>query len=156
MRSIATLLLLSSASVLGAAVRAPNTTISARDGDFAATCRTFTLFSGSNPSLDAACESEGGQFLLTTISLNECIANDNGVLACQAGGGYGGSCSTIGFSSGTVLHATCKNDAGKNVDAHLELNNCIGDHPSSEITTVTLVASSKRIRRIRYKVSRAQ
>ncbi|KAJ7476030.1 Cyanovirin-N [Mycena latifolia] len=124
MRSIATLLLLSSASVLGAAVRgAPNTTISARiDGDFAATCRTLTIFSGSNPSLEAFCESEAGQFIRSTISLNECVANDNGVLACQPGGGYGGSCNTLGFSSGTVLHATCKNDGGANVDAHLELS----------------------------------
>ncbi|KAF8139439.1 Cyanovirin-N [Mycena galopus ATCC 62051] len=130
MRSFAILLLLSSAYVYGAAVLgAQSTTISARtDGGFAATCRTLTIFSGSKPFLKAFCANEAGTFVSTTISLNGCVANDAGVMACQQNGGYGASCTTLGFSSGTVLYATCGNGSGGNPDAHLELNNCIGNH----------------------------
>ncbi|KAJ7912302.1 hypothetical protein B0H13DRAFT_2327469 [Mycena leptocephala] len=124
MRSLATVLLFSSASVFGAAVLgAQNTTISARiDGGFAATCRTLTVFSGTNPSLKAFCANEAGVFVSSTVLLNGCIANDAGVMACQQNGGYGVTCTTLGFSSGTVLHATCGNGRGGTSDTHLELS----------------------------------
>ncbi|KAJ7701577.1 CVNH domain-containing protein [Mycena rosella] len=130
MYSLATLLLLSSASAFGAAVLGTENSIAARiDGGFASTCRTITIYGGSNPGISAYCANSAGNYVQTNrLSLNGCIANDNGVMACQQNGGYGSSCNTLGFSSGTVLHATCKSDSGSNVDAHLELNNCIGNH----------------------------
>ncbi|KAJ7476059.1 hypothetical protein FB451DRAFT_1397418 [Mycena latifolia] len=128
MRFISTLFLLSSASALGAlgaAVRGTtNTTISARvDGGFAGSCGLFNfdLWRDGDPALTANCESQTNQFTLSTLFLNECVANNNGVLACRAGGAYGKSCFTFGFSSGTVLHATCKNNAGAAIDTTLEL-----------------------------------
>ncbi|KAJ7476044.1 hypothetical protein FB451DRAFT_1557857 [Mycena latifolia] len=125
MRSISTLFLLSSASALGAAVRGTtNTTISARaDGGFVASCRDIAISndSPSNPLLEVFCINQEDQFIGSGFSLNECVANNNGVLACRAGGNHGKSCSTFQFSSGTILHATCKNNAGANTDGGLTL-----------------------------------
>ncbi|KAJ7321138.1 hypothetical protein DFH08DRAFT_1034396 [Mycena albidolilacea] len=93
MRSIATLVfLLPFTCVFGAAVPgAPNATVSARtDGGFAVSCRTFTLYGGSDPALTAWCQNEQGDYVDSTLALNGCIANDNGILACQAGGATGG------------------------------------------------------------------
>jgi hypothetical protein len=79
MRSIATLvILLPFTRVFGAAVPgAPNATVSARtDGGFAVTCRTFTLYGGSDPALAAWCQNEQGDYVDSTLALNGCIANE--------------------------------------------------------------------------------
>ncbi|KAJ7688741.1 Cyanovirin-N [Mycena rosella] len=136
MRSITTLLILSSASVFGAAVLGTqNTTISTRhDGGFGATCSGFALSgdSSSNYILRASCPNNDGTVIFSSLYLNGCVANDNGVLACQKNGGYGSTCETLGFeffgSTDVQLHANCKNSHGGISNDLLDLNKCIGNH----------------------------
>ncbi|KAJ7688734.1 hypothetical protein B0H17DRAFT_1202810 [Mycena rosella] len=80
MCSITTLLILSSASVFGAAVLGTkNTTISTRhDGGFGATCSGFALSgdSSSNYILRASCPNNDGTVIYSSLYLNSCVANE--------------------------------------------------------------------------------
>ncbi|KLO10855.1 Cyanovirin-N [Schizopora paradoxa] len=78
-------------------------------------CHSISL----NPSiavLTATClDTAGTASVTSSISLNSCIANTNGMLEAKAGGDFAASCSSLSFSQSSgepELTARCPNTAG--------------------------------------------
>jgi hypothetical protein len=94
--------------------------------NFAASCAAEGL---SGTILSASCATDSGDSNPTTINLNDNIANSNGQLLCNQGGGdYSASCSNEGLSGGHTLTANCKNTAGDLIQTSVDLDNCISNN----------------------------
>ncbi|KAJ7671300.1 hypothetical protein DFH06DRAFT_1293350 [Mycena polygramma] len=92
--------------------------------NFSATC-TGISFNASNNNLTATCQRSGGIGSTTsTIGLNSCVGNTNGILT--AGNSFSSSCSSITFS-GVTLSALCTNPAGTNIRTSLNLNSVLSN-----------------------------
>ncbi|KAJ6461276.1 hypothetical protein C8R47DRAFT_1327503 [Mycena vitilis] len=92
--------------------------------NFSATC-TAISFNASNNNLTATCQRSGGIGSTTsTLGLNSCVGNTNGILT--AGNSFSSSCSSIAFS-GVTLSALCTNPAGTNIRTTLNLNSVLSN-----------------------------
>ncbi|KAJ7671318.1 Cyanovirin-N [Mycena polygramma] len=92
--------------------------------NFSATC-TGISFNASNNNLTATCQRSGGIGSTTsTIGLNSCVGNTNGILT--AGNSFSSSCSSISFS-GVTLSALCTNPAGTTIRTSLNLNSVLSN-----------------------------
>ncbi|KAJ6461268.1 Cyanovirin-N [Mycena vitilis] len=92
--------------------------------NFSATC-TGISFNASNNNLTATCQRSSGIGTATsTIGLNSCVGNINGILT--AGNSFSSSCSSISFS-GVSLSALCRNPAGTNIRTTLDLNSVLSN-----------------------------
>ncbi|KAL4077904.1 Cyanovirin-N [Scleroderma citrinum] len=72
--------------------------------------------------LDASCRRDDGSYNPTSINLDNCIGNNNGVLVC--GGDYSASCSGCSMS-GTTLDCTCREDSGTEHGTSVNLDDCV-------------------------------
>ncbi|KAL4077900.1 hypothetical protein J3A83DRAFT_4069677, partial [Scleroderma citrinum] len=59
-------------------------------GGFSESCTNYGL---DGTVLDASCRRGDGSIGPTSIDLNNCVTNNNGVLGCGDSGGYSASCS---------------------------------------------------------------
>jgi len=92
-------------------------------GNFAASCSGLSL---QGSVLDASCYSISGQSQATSLDLNTCVTNNDGITAFQANGGYAGSCSDCALS-GTYLNCQCYDFYGQSRAASINVN----DHVSN-------------------------
>jgi hypothetical protein len=95
-------------------------------GNFAASCSGISL---SGSVLSASCYAISGQLQPTSLDLNTCITNDDGIAAFQANGGYGGSCHGCSLH-GTVMTCQCSDYFGQSratsIDVNDRVSNCNG------------------------------
>ncbi|KAJ7195039.1 hypothetical protein GGX14DRAFT_575809 [Mycena pura] len=92
-----------------------------------ATCHGWQL---GTDTVSATCGNGVGGEVTSTVSLNSCIANVNGVLVCSVGGDAAHSCSftfmVVPDDADTVgLVGDCTNASGQSVSAGIDLNMCI-------------------------------
>ncbi|KAJ7247451.1 hypothetical protein C8J57DRAFT_1359032, partial [Mycena rebaudengoi] len=79
----------------------------AANGDFTASCSNISVTT-SNWVLTATCRTANGGSETSSIGLNSCVANANGILVARNGGGFSASCRFIGVNvSNAELSAVC-------------------------------------------------
>ncbi|OQE44999.1 hypothetical protein PENCOP_c002G06025 [Penicillium coprophilum] len=106
---------------------------------FGKTCNSWQITDVRRPHiLHANCAMPSGVYNVgTQLVLNLCLANDNGRLVHRANGGWDGSCNISGWNpdqfTGTVMHASCKNNAGQYVSTSIDLS----ESPSTLVNTPT-------------------
>ncbi|KIM64735.1 hypothetical protein SCLCIDRAFT_114413 [Scleroderma citrinum Foug A] len=89
--------------------------------DWSYTCKDYYL---SNPVLYASCKQENGQYDNTSINLDKCVTNDNGVLYCGTNGDYSSTCSDCTFT-GTTVVCDCKDSSQIVHSTSIDLNQCL-------------------------------
>jgi hypothetical protein len=94
--------------------------------NFAASCNGIAL---GGSTLSASCYNIAGQAQSTSLDLNTCVTNGNGVVSFQVNGGYGASCTGCALS-GTVMSCQCYDVAGQakptSIDLNQGISNCNG------------------------------
>ena len=91
----------------------------ASKGGFIGTCKSLSV---SNTILKAQCGNRNGVWISTSLDLNTCFQNFNGLFSC--GGGYAATGRDASVS-GTVLTGTLAKRNGKWKTAQIDLNNFI-------------------------------
>ncbi len=95
-------------------------------GNFAASCNSLSL---SGSALSARCYNIAGQLESTSLDLNTCITNNDGIAAFQANGGYNASCQSCALS-GSVMSCKCYDIYGQlrptSIDVNNHVSNCNG------------------------------
>ncbi|KIM64767.1 hypothetical protein SCLCIDRAFT_1212835 [Scleroderma citrinum Foug A] len=86
--------------------------------DWSYSCQSYYL---SNPVLYASCRKENGQYDNTSINLDQCVTNTNGVLYCGTNGDYSPTCSGC-YLSGTALACNCKDDSQNEHSTSIDLS----------------------------------
>ncbi|KAJ7746188.1 Cyanovirin-N [Mycena maculata] len=101
------------------------------DSGFSSTCATW---SGSGTILTATCTSISGSMINSTLDLNDCFANTEGILGYQVNGNFAGSCSNITHNSGNdldgdtgYLSAICSAANGDKFDTAIATSNYVGN-----------------------------
>ncbi|KAJ5431535.1 hypothetical protein N7445_009267 [Penicillium cf. griseofulvum] len=93
---------------------------------FGKTCNGYGITKTGRPNMmHANCRMPSGVYNVDTfLNLNLCVGNDNGRLVQRANGEWDGSCSGLKSEQflGTVIHASCKNRAGKYVATSLDFS----------------------------------
>ena len=92
-------------------------------GNFAGSCNGLSLHGSV---LDASCYAISGQLEATSLDLNTCITNNDGIPAFQTNGGYAGSCSDCALN-GTVLSCQCYDFFGQSRPANINVNNHVSN-----------------------------
>jgi hypothetical protein len=92
-------------------------------GNFAASCNGISL---NGSVLDASCYSISGQLAATSLDLNTCITNNDGIAAFETNGGYYGSCNSCALN-GTVLSCKCYDFYGQARPTSININNHVGN-----------------------------
>jgi hypothetical protein len=92
-------------------------------GNFAASCAGISL---QGSVLAASCYDVSGQRRSTSLDLNACVTNDDGIAAFQVNGGYAGSCQgcTLG---GTVMSCHCYDYSGQSRPTFIDVNNHVSN-----------------------------
>ncbi|KIM66722.1 hypothetical protein SCLCIDRAFT_75972, partial [Scleroderma citrinum Foug A] len=88
---------------------------------FAYTCNSSSL---SGTMLTAYCQLKDGSYGWSSLDLNSCLVNTNGILYCSQNGDYGATCSSCSLS-GTVLGCTCQDSQQAGQSASIDLNSCV-------------------------------
>ncbi|KAF8146235.1 Cyanovirin-N [Mycena galopus ATCC 62051] len=94
------------------------------DSGFVSTC-TGTSVDVSDAVLTSTCRTEAGGEITSSIGLDSCIANSNGVLVALSNGDFSASCpgiTFIGTSTSATLLGQCDNEAGQLVTSTIDLN----------------------------------
>ena len=79
-------------------------------------------------TLSANCTTMSSTVSMSMLDLNEKIANSNGQLMCNmGGGGFAMSCSDLSLVSGHTLMANCMTTAGGLMETMVDLDNCISN-----------------------------
>jgi hypothetical protein len=95
-------------------------------GNFGASCTGVSL---SGSVLSAHCYSIAGQLQASSLDLNTCITNSDGIAAFQVNGGYYGSCHACSLQ-GTVMSCQCTDYFGQSrptsIDVNDHVSNCNG------------------------------
>ncbi|KIM64762.1 hypothetical protein SCLCIDRAFT_1212824 [Scleroderma citrinum Foug A] len=89
--------------------------------DWSHSCQNYYL---SGTTLNASCRKENGQYGNTSINLNQCVTNTNGVLYCGKNGDYSPTCSGCNLS-GTSLDCQCKDKNQNEHSTSVDLNQCL-------------------------------
>ncbi|KAK7056136.1 Cyanovirin-N [Favolaschia claudopus] len=111
------------------AVFAPSNVFAANG--FTGTCATW---SGSGTTLQATCSAINGTQITSTLNLNNCFTNTQGILGFQVNGNFAGSCTKIAHNAGNNRHgdeawlsALCSAGNGKQFDTAIATNTYIGN-----------------------------
>ncbi|KAJ7359698.1 Cyanovirin-N [Mycena albidolilacea] len=98
---------------------------------FTSSCATW---SGSGTILQATCSTISGSTITSTIDLNTCFTNTQGILAYQLNGNFAASCSNISHNAGNDRHgdtaylsALCSAANGKKFDTAIATSTYIGN-----------------------------
>ncbi|KAJ7224028.1 Cyanovirin-N [Mycena haematopus] len=98
---------------------------------FTSTCATW---SGSGTILQATCSSISGASVNSTLDLNTCFTNTQGVLGYELNGNFAASCSNISHNSGNDKHgdtaylgALCSAGNGNKFDTAIATSTYIGN-----------------------------
>jgi hypothetical protein len=92
-------------------------------GNFAASCNGVSL---QGSTLDASCYNISGQLQSTSLDLNTCVTNNDGITAFQANGGYNGSCQGCSLS-GTTMTCQCYDVYGQSRATSINVNNGVSN-----------------------------
>ncbi|KAL6901393.1 Cyanovirin-N [Trichoderma evansii] len=80
----------------------------------------------NNPStLQADCVDGNGQLRTSTIDLNECLENRNGILYCGTNGRFGASCEKCILQGEAIFECECSNVQKQVAKTFIELNSCV-------------------------------
>lgn len=96
--------------------------------DYTASCQQESL---DGYYLVATCSMINKTQQQTAISLDNCIANYGGNLACAADGDFSGSCdvsSCILFQEGEYMQCSCGNGLGNQTSSVVNLGSCISNN----------------------------
>ncbi|KAJ7473273.1 Cyanovirin-N [Mycena latifolia] len=98
---------------------------------FTSTCATW---SAAGTILQATCLSIAGSSITSTLDLNTCFTNTQGMLAFELNGNFAASCSNISHNAGNDAHgdtaylsALCANASGKKFDTAIATSTYIGN-----------------------------
>ncbi|KAJ7263514.1 Cyanovirin-N [Mycena rebaudengoi] len=98
---------------------------------FTSTCATW---SASGTTLQATCSAISGASVTSTLDLNKCFTNTQGILGFQVNGNFAASCSNISHNAGNDRHgdtaylsALCSAANGKKFDTAIATSTFIGN-----------------------------
>ncbi|KAB5591183.1 hypothetical protein CTheo_5392 [Ceratobasidium theobromae] len=93
--------------------------------NFGSTCSNIYL---SGTTLTATCTKVKGSPTTTSLDLNNCIINNQGIPLCKVGGNFAASCSGCYLDSSvyTQMWCTCNGGVGPH-SASIVLNNCVSN-----------------------------
>ncbi|KAF7368032.1 Cyanovirin-N [Mycena sanguinolenta] len=98
---------------------------------FTSTCTTW---SAAGTILQATCFSIAGKSINSTLDLNTCFTNTEGMLAFETNGNFAASCSNISHNAGNDAHgdtaylgALCANSGGDKFDTAIATSTYIGN-----------------------------
>ncbi|KAF8172385.1 hypothetical protein K438DRAFT_1851581 [Mycena galopus ATCC 62051] len=114
-----------------AAAFVPSEILAQTNSGFSSTCATW---SASGTTLTATCTTISGSMITSTLDLNNCFTNTQGILGYQVNGSFAGSCSNITHNSGNDLHgdtgylsAICSAANGDKFDTAIATSNYVGN-----------------------------
>ncbi|KAI1269992.1 Cyanovirin-N [Xylariaceae sp. FL1019] len=120
------------AVALGLGVNALPQSSIGRVNSFEGTCSNMHTW-GMSHTLDyidvyilaADCQTEGGDWVKTSISLGRCIANQAGNIVGTANGHFQTTCKDASLTTDTILRATCGDGKGGFTDTQVRLSDFV-------------------------------
>ncbi|KAJ7246491.1 Cyanovirin-N [Mycena rebaudengoi] len=110
--------------LLAVGVRAAPINERAANGGFTASCSNISV-NTSNWVLTATCRTANGGSETSSIGLNSCVANANGILVARNGGGFSASCRFIGVSNAELSAVCGTGNGGGELGSTLDLNSVL-------------------------------